>query len=152
MPLANYSTLASNCITHHFLGMYISTYSPASFCMMRSWNAILKRKIVQMKIDVKFSMIHKPNFELMTYFSAEYLGQKLVSCMKICLNINLSNFNGIYRLNLNKIWFLPRCMKCCGISPNKKEEEEKEGEVGGRWFLSMEINTKTQTCRRISVQ
>ena len=49
--------------------------------------------------------------------------------MKIISDHNLQGINDIYGVNFMKIFYLPRCMNCCGMSPNKKEETEKEIEA-----------------------
>ena len=45
---------------------------------------------------------------------------------------NSTRINDPSGLNFVTIFHLPRCMNCCGMSPNKKEEEEKGGEVDER--------------------
>ena len=88
---------------------------------------------VLMKIRVEFvNNLHWHNFDQISHCTAENSWYKVVRCMKICLKLNLCRINDIHGLNLMEIKCLPRCMNCCGISPNKKEEKEREGEVDRR--------------------
>ena len=52
--------------------------------------------------------------------------------MKIRLNPNLLRIDDTYGLKLMEYFAYRDDMICCGISPNKKKEAEKEVDVGER--------------------
>ena len=88
---------------------------------------------VIMKIRVGFlDDLQQQYFEQTTDFTVRSLGQNLVRYMKILLNPNLLRINEAYTLKLMKYFAYRDDMICCGISPNKKKEAEKEVDVGGR--------------------
>ena len=56
----------------------------------------------------------------------------MVRWIKILLNPNLLRNNDTCGLKLMNFFAYRDDMICCGKSPNKKEEAEKEVDVGGR--------------------